>query len=101
MRPRLRSDQTPQPEVPFSDRLRDVQRRLAVQTTRSGCHIGDECTLAEANPDVVLIAADEVRLGMLEVVADEVPGMDEALGEPGKVVVNGVTTNFTKDGSAQ
>lgn len=73
--------------------------KKAVEAARSECPVGGECTRAEASPDLVRFAADEVKLGMLDVVTDEIPGMDEAMGEPGKVVVNGVTTNFARDGS--
>ena len=39
---------------------------------------------------------------MIEVLTDEIPGMDEALGEKGKVVFNGVTTNFQQsDGTTE
>lgn len=75
----------------------DWARKTVTQAT-SPCQGERGCSQTPADQVLLDFASTEVRKGMLEVMTDEVEGMDEALGQPGKVVFDGVTTNFVTSG---
>lgn len=70
--------------------------RETIDAAKEDCAGGESCHQERATQDLVRFAADELRTGISDTVLDEIPGLDEALGEPGKVVHKGVTTHYKR-----